>query len=313
MTTRKRGLGRGLAALIPGSSTPTGVEEVPLSAVGPSELQPRQNHDPAELAELAESIRQFGVLQPLLVTTEEGEGDAPRYRIIAGERRWRAALQAGLATVPVIVREASSREALEIALIENLQRSDLTSLEEASAFQRLIEEFGLTQETVAQRVSKSRPAVANALRLLRLPPAAHAALASGEITAGHARALLAVDEPARVEDLLAQVRRLGLNVRQTEELVRRVTRSGLLQPPRPLRLPEAERRFARVLRSRVEVYRGPKGGRLVIHFSGEEQLDRLYAILAGRRSPDAPSSDFGRAVAPPDRSLSGDEESGLKD
>ena len=313
MTTRKRGLGRGLAALIPQGVTPAGAEEVPLDAVAPSQMQPRQNHDPAELAELAESIRQFGVLQPLLVTAEPGAAEVPRFRIIAGERRWRAAMQAGLATVPVIVREASSREALEIALIENLQRSDLTPLEEASAFQRLIEEFGLTQETVAQRVSKSRPAVANALRLLRLAPAAQAALAGGGISAGHARALLAVDEPARLEEVLTQVRRLGLNVRQTEELVRRVTRGGLLQPPRALRLPEAERRFARVLRSRVEVYRGAKGGRLVIHFTGDEQLDRLYAILAGSRSPDAPSSVFGRTVAPPDRSLSGDEESGLKD
>ncbi|MBI2910623.1 MAG: ParB/RepB/Spo0J family partition protein, partial [Chloroflexi bacterium] len=263
--------------------------------------------------ELAESIRQFGVLQPLLVTVEEAEADAARYRIIAGERRWRAAMQAGLATVPVIVREASSREALEIALIENLQRSDLTPLEEAGAFQRLIQEFGLTQETVAQRVSKSRPAVANALRLLRLAPAAQAALAGGEISAGHARALLAVEEPARMEEILAQVRRLGLNVRQTEDLVRQAARGGPVKPPRPVRLPEAERRFTRLLKSRVDVYRGVRGGRLVIHFSGEEQLDRLYAILAGSRSPDAPPSDFGRTGAPPDRSASGNEESGLKD
>ena len=298
MTTRKRGLGRGLAALIPEGATPAGAAEVPLDAVAPSQMQPRQSHDPAELAELAESIRQFGVLQPLLVTAEEREGDAPRYRIIAGERRWRAAMQAGLATVPVIVREASSREALELALIENLQRSDLTPLEEASAFQRLIEEFGLTQESVAQRVSKSRPAVANALRLLRLAPAAQAALAGGEISAGHARALLGVDDPARMEEVLAQVRRLGLNVRQTEELVRRAARGGLVKAPRPVRLPEAERRFTRLLKSRVDVYRGVRGGRLVIHFSGEEQLDRLYAILAGSRSPDAPSSVSAAASRP---------------
>ncbi len=298
MTTRKRGLGRGLAALIPEGATPAGAAEVPLDAVAPSQMQPRQSHDPAELAELAESIRQFGVLQPLLVTAEEGEGDAPRYRITAGERRWRAAMQAGLATVPVIVREASSREALELALIENLQRSDLTPLEEASAFQRLIEEFGRTQESGAQRVSKSRPAVANALRLLRLAPAAQAALAGGEISAGHARALLGVDDPARMEEVLAQVRRLGLNVRQTEELVRRAARGGLVKAPRPVRLPEAERRFTRLLKSRVDVYRGVRGGRLVIHFSGEEQLDRLYAILAGSRSPDAPSSVSAAASRP---------------
>lgn len=279
----KRGLGRGLSALIPGSEE-QGLAEVPIGSIGPNPLQPRTALAPETLAELAESIREHGILQPLIVTrTASGPTE---YTLIAGERRWRAAQLAGLATVPVIIQEASSREMLELALVENLQRTDLNPLEAAGAFRQLIDAFGLTQEQVAARVGKSRAAVANTLRLLTLPAAAREALASGQISEGHARALLGLRSQEAVRVALAQVLRQGLTVRETEALVQRLNgerpapkASG--QRPTPPETQALEERFRQALGTKVSLVRGRKGGRLVIHFYSDEELDSLYRRLVG--------------------------------
>ena len=190
--SKRSGLGKGLEALIPTGQEPAGgVAQVPVAAITPNPMQPRTTIDPDTLAELADSIREHGLLQPLIVTRRGPE----QYQLIAGERRWQAARLAGLASVPAIVKEATPQEVLEIALVENIQRADLNPLEEASAFRQLVDEFGLTQEQVALRVGKSRVAVTNVLRLLRLPAEARQALAGGSIREGHARALLALPTP----------------------------------------------------------------------------------------------------------------------
>jgi len=283
----KRGLGRGLEALIPIAPVEErpvgGPAEVPVSAISPNPRQPRHKQDPDALRELADSIREHGLIQPLIVTQAQGSlPAAPRYQLIAGERRWAAAKLAGLSRVPVVVKEATPQQSLELALVENIQRADLNALEEAQAYQQLVEEFGLTQEQVAGRVGKSRVAVTNPLRLLRLPDEAKAALLSGRITEGHARAILALES----EDLLAQalrlILRLGLNVRQTEELVRK-----LLSPPPEKELPPPpspdtkalQSRLETALNTRVNLERGKKGGRLVIHFYSEEELESLCGVL----------------------------------
>ncbi len=236
--------------------------------------------DPAQLTELAASIRDHGVLQPVIVThAEDGEG----YVLVAGERRWSAAIQAGLDRIPAIVKEASPQDMLELALVENLQRADLNPLEEAAAFQQLMTEFGLTQDQVAQRVGRSRPAIANSVRLLSLPESIQTALAQGEISEGHARALLGADDPDQMQMLFLEVVTRRLSVRETEELVRGHRRSAA---PRPQRSappdPEARRieeLFRQALGTRVEVVRRGAGGRLVIHFYSEEQLQALYEAV----------------------------------
>lgn len=277
------GLGRGLGALIP--AVGPGLVELPVAAIEASAMQPRQTIDETALEELAASIREHGLLQPILVTAVEGE--AERYRLVAGERRWRAAQRAGLATVPAVVVEATPQQALEMALVENLQRRDLSPLEEAAAYRQLVERFALTQEQVAQRVGRSRAAVANTLRLLQLPEAARAALAAGEISEGHARALLGAPDERTLLAALAVVRREGLNVRQTEALVRRLSeRPTPTQPARaPASDPETraiEDELERALGTRVQLVRSGRGGRLVIHFYSEEELSGLYDLLVGR-------------------------------
>jgi ParB family chromosome partitioning protein len=241
MTQVKRGLGRGLEALIPAASEPSGgIVEVEVDRIAPSPMQPRHTIDPEALRELAESIREHGIIQPLVVTQATQEllemrqkqaasappdptsFPIPSYFLIAGERRWRAARLAGLSRVPAIVKEAAPQAMLELALVENLQRTDLNPLEAASAYRYLIEEFGLTQEQVAARVAKHRVTVANTLRLLRLAEPVREALASGRLSEGHARAILPLDEPALQIEAAGQIMRLGLNVRQAEELVRRI-------------------------------------------------------------------------------------------
>jgi ParB family chromosome partitioning protein len=283
----KRGLGRGLEALIPSAGEQErpvgGPAEVPVSAISPNPRQPRHRQDPETLRELADSIREHGLIQPLIVTQAQGSlPGAPRYQLIAGERRWQAAKIAGLPRVPVIVKEATPQQSLELALVENIQRADLNALEEAQAYQQLVEEFGLTQEQVAGRVGKSRVAVTNTLRLLRLPDEAKAALLSGHITEGHARAILALES----EDLQAQalrlVMRLGLNVRQTEELTRKLLSPPPEKEPTPPPSPETkalQSRLETALNTRVHLERGKKGGRLVIHFYSEEELESLCDVL----------------------------------
>lgn len=278
---KKIGLGRGLGVLLPGSDLPanSGLAEVPVRAIQPNPHQPRGFFDEQALRELADSIREHGLIQPLIVV-RSGED---HYTLIAGERRWRAAQIAGLDTVPVVVKDAAPQQMLEMALVENIQRADLNPLEEALAYKQLAEEFGLTQEQIAQRVGKSRVAVANILRLLKLPEPIKARLADGLITEGHARALLAVTDQTTQQHLLSQIIKNNLSVRQTEELVRRL----LDEQPAAAKKSSAghrisadsralEDRLRRVLGTKVSLFRSKKGGTLVIHFYSEEELDSIY-------------------------------------
>ena len=279
---RRTGLGRGLEALIPVAETPpTGLAQVPVSAITPNPMQPRTAFDPETLAELAASIREHGLIQPLIVTQQGPD----RYQLIAGERRWQAARLAGMVTVPAIVKEATPQQGLELALVENIQRADLNPLEEASAFRQLVEEFGLTQEQVADRVGKSRVAVTNILRLLRLPGEVKQALTDGTIHEGHARTLLALPTAEAQVAALKTVVNKALSVRQNEELVRR-----LLAEPAPTKVtrpvsPEVEaleEEFRETLGTKVNLYRSRKGrGRLVIHFYSEEELQAIYDLIVG--------------------------------
>jgi ParB family chromosome partitioning protein len=282
MPASKSRLGRGLEALIPlaeEEGAEAGVREVETSAVTPNPRQPRSTIRDEDLAELAASIREHGIIQPLIVTrTADG------YQLIAGERRWRAARLAGLTTVPVLVKNAAPRQMLELALVENVQRADLNPLEEAQAYQQLVDEFGLTQEEVAQRVGKSRVAVANTLRLLKAAPAVQEAVLNRTLSEGHARALLGLPRPDMQEAALKVVLKQGLNVRQTEELVRRLLQQGATkrppQPPSP-EMRALESRFQEALGTRVNLLRRGKHGRLVIHFYSDEELDALYERIVG--------------------------------
>lgn len=287
MTARRSGLGKGLQALIPvaegEAATPTqGVIEVPLTSISPNPHQPRAPIRDQDLVELAASIQEHGILQPLLVT-RAGES----YQIIAGERRWRAARLAGLQTVPVLVKDVAPREMLEMALVENLQRADLNPLEEAAAYFQLIEEFGLTQEQVARRVGKSRVAVANTLRLLKLSIPVQEALLAGKISEGHARALLGLEQAESQEAALRMVLRNGLNVRQTEELVRQMlgTRQHRAVRAKPPETQALESRFREALGTKVNLTRTQKGGRIIIYFYSDEELDALYERIVGISNP----------------------------
>jgi ParB family chromosome partitioning protein len=281
---RKRGLGRGLGALMQGShpiqarSAASG--RVSIDAIHANPEQPRREFDANELAALADSIRQHGVLQPLLVVPRENG-----YRLIAGERRLRAARMAGLTDVPVTLHEEPGAPAsLALSLIENIQRHDLNSLEEAQAYRRLIEEFQIGQEETARQVGRTRAHVSNSLRLLSLAPAIQGALMSSAITAGHARALASLSPEAQ-EDVLRRILRDELSVRQTEEVVRIAARMG--DRPRKARRrveqdPETrdlEARFRDALQTKVSLQRKRKGGRLVIEFYSDEELDGLYRRL----------------------------------
>jgi ParB family transcriptional regulator, chromosome partitioning protein len=284
MVKRRGGLGRGLGTFIP-TETVAAVsgQDVDIDAVGPNPHQPRQHIDDARLAELTESIRTHGILQPLLVTRVAG--DEVAYRIIAGERRWRAARAAGLLRVPVVVKETTPGEQLELALVENVQRADLSPLEEAAAYRQLADEFGQTQEQIAARVGRSRVAIANTLRLLNAPPELKEALTTGRITEGHVRALLGLKSAAEQVEALALVERQGLTVRQTEELIRRWLAAGLPKhatpTPRPPDFDRLEDRFRRALGTRVTLQKSRKGGRVVIHFFSDDELDGIYRQIVG--------------------------------
>ncbi|MFN2269794.1 MAG: ParB/RepB/Spo0J family partition protein [Anaerolineae bacterium] len=292
MTRRKSGLGKGLDALIPAeeeapvTATAPGVIQVPLSAITPNPHQPRSPIRDQDLVELAASIEEHGVIQPLIVAQA-----ADGYQLIAGERRWRASRLAGLSLVPVVVKEAAPKEMLELALVENIQRSDLNALEEAQAYRQLMEEFDLTQEQVAKRVGKSRTAVANTLRLLNASRAVQQALLEDKISEGHARALLGLEKAEAQKNALDVVQNKGLNVRQTEDLVRR--RLGEKEKPKrkPSRKTQARREetkaleddFRSALDTKVELARDGEGGRLVIHFYSDEELDALYERIVGSK------------------------------
>ncbi len=276
---KKRGLGKGLGALIPVSETvPT---ELPVDAISPNPLQPRQRMAPEALEELAASIREHGLIQPLIVS-QTSDAEAQRYQLIAGERRLEAAKLAGLAKVAVVIREATPQEMLELALVENIQRADLNPLEQATAYRHLMDDFGLTQEQVAERVSKSRVAVANSVRLLRLPDEIKISLAQGQITEGHARAVLGLDEPDEQRKLWKAILKRGLNVRQTEETVRRLAAGPKPKRPDTSSSPETralEDRFREALGTKVQLFRSQRGGRLVIHFYSEEDLQAIYDVI----------------------------------
>jgi len=280
-------LGRGLAALFgetgarlasePGGARPNSVQMVPIEAIRPSPFQPRRHFAEAELEGLAQSIREKGIVQPLLVRPAEDDA-AAGYELVAGERRWRAAQRVGLHEVPVVIRAFGDSEVIEIALVENLQREDLSALEEAEAYSRLMREFGRSQASLAEAVGKSRSHVANTVRLLSLPAPVRRSLEDGALSAGHARALLAAPDPAALAD---EVVRRGLNVRATEKLVRR--RAAQPAPrPKPARDADTvalERDLAAALGLRVTLAVKRRGGSLTLHYASLDQLDRVLALL----------------------------------
>ncbi|PWH14574.1 MAG: stage 0 sporulation protein J [Anaerolineae bacterium] len=284
------GLGKGLDALIPGGNTPEqpatfeastpGVRTVPIQSIIPNPRQPRSHFEPTALQELAASIREHGVIQPLLVSQDD---TANRYTLIAGERRWQAAKLAGLSEVPVIVRQTTDLERLELALIENVQRADLNPLEEANAYRQLNEEFHLSHEEIATRVGKSRVAITNTLRLLKLPPSVQQALVEGGISEGHARALLSLNSPQAQEAALKQIRAHDLTVRQTEELVNKLKGEKPSPPPKPAPAPdvkELQERLEASLGTRVTLKTNRKGGGVLsLHYFSNEELDAILNRL----------------------------------
>ena len=309
---RRSGLGKGLSALIPTEVTgdrSSALREVPIGSIKPNPRQPRVNFDDETMSSLAASIKELGVLQPVLVRQAGGEA-ADEFELIAGERRWRAARRAGLHTIPVLVQTANDTHSLEQALVENLHRQDLNVLEEAAAYQQLIEEFGFTHDQVATRVGKSRTAVTNILRLLQLPSGVQRLLAEGQITPGHARALLGTPDRGYQEMLAKTIVADGLTVRAIEELVREhsegggVEGSGLagaaagttptagadgtrtaltngirrLPPPGILELEEL---LSSHLNTRVKVDLTSKRGKVVVEFATLEDLERIYKLMVG--------------------------------
>ncbi|MFN3218104.1 MAG: ParB/RepB/Spo0J family partition protein [Acidimicrobiales bacterium] len=283
---RQTGLGRGLGALIPGDEDrPSGLSgvayrELPVGAISANPYQPREQFDELSLSALTASVREVGVLQPILVRAK-GQDE---FELIAGERRWRAAKRAGLRTIPAIVREIEDLTSLEHALVENLHREDLGPLEEAAAYQQLMEDFGLTQEAVSQRVGKSRSAVANSLRLLQLPASVQGMLVDGQLTAGHARALLGLASRQEQDRLARLAVADELTVREVERLVRE---GSTITPPakksgsreRPAALLEVEQRMADRLDTRVQVTMGDKRGKMVIEFADMDDLGRIFSLL----------------------------------
>jgi ParB family chromosome partitioning protein len=281
-----KGLGTGLGALFGSAAIDPMANDfvyLPIAKVEPRQGQPRTNFDEEALQELADSIREHGVLQPLTVR-DLGGGF---YQIIAGERRWRAARLAGLKEVPARVIEADELKATELAMVENLQREDLNPVEEALGYKTLVEEYGLTQEEVARRVGKTRPVVANAMRLLALPESVLKMLETGEISMGAARALLSLEDSEAIEQAAEEIVRLGLSVREVERLVKKVKSEKAERPKR--RKPSAEimdyvadleTRLTKTLGRRAKIVYGPKKGKIEIEYYDQEDFERLYALLS---------------------------------
>jgi ParB family transcriptional regulator, chromosome partitioning protein len=292
---RRGGLGRGLSALIPNAEeNESGYRRIPLELIDPNPRQPRELFDETELAELAASIREVGLLQPIVVRAVDG-----RFELVAGERRVRASRIAGLDRVPAIVRETSDDELLREALIENIHRAQLNPLEEAAAYRQLLEDLDVTHEELADRVGKSRPAVSNALRLLALPPKLQRRVAAGVLSAGHAKALLALDVPEDQEELAERITAEGLSVRATEELVRlrreggaagrtdgtatrgrRTNRDGHTKRGAVPGLLDLQQRLTEAIHAEVEITMGKRSGTLAITFVGAEDLERIVGVIA---------------------------------
>ncbi|HME47956.1 ParB/RepB/Spo0J family partition protein [Mycobacterium sp.] len=311
-TRRKGGLGRGLASLIPtgptdiglgprlgdaaadvvlGGPPPTGAadvgavyREIDPGLIDPNPRQPRQVFDEEALAELIHSIREFGLMQPIVVRAVDG-----RYQLVMGERRWRAAQQVGLATIPAIVRETADNAMLRNALLENIHRVQLNPLEEAAAYQQLLDEFGVTHDELAARIGRSRPLITNMIRLLRLPIAVQRRVAAGVLSAGHARALLALEGgPEAQEELAARIVAEGLSVRATEEAVTLANRDDPTPSPGPRRKPiqmpglqEIAERLSGTFDTRVTVSLGKRKGKIVVEFGSLDDLQRIVALMNG--------------------------------
>jgi ParB family chromosome partitioning protein len=285
---RKGGLGKGLGALIPPGAAEGlgagGYQELPVSTIRPNRYQPREHFGEEQLGALADSIREVGVLQPVLVRPAD-DG----YELIAGERRWRAARRAGLQAIPALIKTTDDASALEHALVENVHRADLNALEEAAAYQQLIEDFRLTHEQVAARVGRSRVAITNTLRLLQLPPAIQKMIQDDTLKGGHARALLGTPDRAFQEQLARRVVNEGLSVRAVEDAVRAhvgdakrapSTAPGQLRPPGLLELEEL---LGDYLETRVKITVGGKQGRITVDFADLADLERLYRVVTGDR------------------------------
>ncbi|MDT5103928.1 MAG: ParB family transcriptional regulator, chromosome partitioning protein [Mycobacterium sp.] len=319
---KKSGLGRGLASLIPTGpidhepgkmgprmgdaaadvvlgGAPTNLvsevgavyREIDPAAIEPNPRQPRQVFDGDALAELVHSIREFGLMQPIVVRAIESNGNAPRYQLVMGERRWRAAQEAGLATIPSIVRETADESMLRDALLENIHRAQLNPLEEAAAYQQLLDEFSVTHDELAARIGRSRPVITNMIRLLRLPIAVQRRVAAGVLSAGHARALLALDGgQERQEELAARIVAEGLSVRATEEAVTLANRDGAIAPPAPRRKPiqmpglqDVAEKLSSAFDTRVTVSLGKRKGKIVVEFGSVEDLQRIVDLMNGTK------------------------------
>ena len=282
---RKTGLGRGLDALIPGwqeagtTSSDDKVLQVPVGNISPNPHQPRKTFNPEQLEDLANSIREHGIIQPLVLIPGE---TADHYFLIAGERRLRAAKLAGLSEVPAIVRTASEKEQLEFAIIENVQREDLNPLERARAYQNLVDGFSLTHDVIAHRVGKSRVSVTNTLRLLNLPPIAQEALLDAKISEGHARALLGLPNTRSIEAALDSILSLNLNVRQTEALVSKLqgrVERNTAKPGRSPEIEDLENRLRQFFHTKVSLNKGKRGGNISIAFYSDEELNAILDLL----------------------------------
>ncbi len=274
----KKGLGKGLQALIPETEA-VPANEIAIEDIIANDSQPRKEFDAEALNALTDSVRQYGVLQPILVCPEDNG-----YKIIAGERRYRAAKAAGLDKIPAVVREITERESMELALIENLQREDLNPIEEASAYKVLMEEYDLTQEEIARAIGKSRPAIANSLRLLNLDGRVRKLVEGGKMSAGHAKALLGIDS-GRQYELALKVMDEDMSVRETEKLVSRLTEDKRVSKVKSVRkdplIKDIESRLERTLGTKVLINRGKKGGRIYIEYYSDEELERIIEAIGG--------------------------------
>jgi ParB family transcriptional regulator, chromosome partitioning protein len=293
---RRSGLGKGLNALLPEAAHPapegTELRQVPVARISANPHQPRAVFDDEALESLAASIEALGVLQPVLVRPLGDDA----YELIAGERRWRASQLVGLDSIPALVRIIDDNASLQQALVENLHREDLNPLEEAAGYQQLIDEFGLTQDEVAGRVGRSRSAVANIIRLLGLPPAVQRLLVEGSLTAGHGRALLAIESVDEQQALAERIVAEGLTVRETEEAVRRLVAAQFADddtsdatdapPARPAALLEVERQLGEHLDTRVAVTMSGRRGRLVVDFANLDDLERIFRVVLNGRETD---------------------------
>lgn len=273
----RKGLGKGLEALIASADTDTkGVMELKTNEIEPGSGQPRKHFNNEKLVQLAESIKQHGVVQPLIV-----QRSGNTYKIVAGERRWRAAKIAGLQTIPVIVRELSSKQVMEVALIENLQREDLNPIEEAEAYEKLMVEFGMTQEEISVTVGKSRPAIANSVRLLTLQDKIKSKIVGGEISSGHARALIPIEDNSiqlkTVEDIIKK----GLNVRETELLVKRMNTQKNHHEKKKIdiEVQAIEERFREIFGTKIKIMNNKNKGKILIEYYSADELDRIINLV----------------------------------